>query len=226
MFLPIAPQEQGLFGAALASPPAVTPSAGPNTPTWRSRPRRGICDFQTVCREETVSANSLPSLRVTQPGRPGCDSWPPRPLLQLARVLPPQRGWVLPPRRGRVLALEQQFPKQSPSSKQRQCCFAVRETPAGSEADGAGPRNNLNTMQRKMSYRLSATFCWHCGEGLGTGRRRHCREVCRLSQASSTDPPPRGVSPGLSSAPPYGIATLGRCCKTVDGSRGVISAGN
>lgn len=38
-----------------------------------------------------------------QPGRPGCDPRPPRPLLQLARVLPPHQGWGLPPQRGRAL---------------------------------------------------------------------------------------------------------------------------
>lgn len=109
----IAPQGQGLFGAALASPRAVNPSAGPNVPTCLSRPWRGICDFQTVCREETVSANSLLSLRVTQLGQLGCDPWPPQPLPQLARVLPPQRGWVLPPQQGRVPALEQRFPDKA-----------------------------------------------------------------------------------------------------------------
>lgn len=87
---------------------------------------------------------------------------------QLARALPPLQG--------RVLALKRRFPKQSPSSKQHRCCFEVCETPAGSEPDDAGSRNNQNTMETEMNYcllalrgRFGTGEVWDWG-GLGLGK--------------------------------------------------------
>lgn len=61
----------------------VSLTVKPKPLTCCSWPWSGSWDFQTVYREETVPANSLLSLGVTQLGWPGCGPWPPRSLLQL-----------------------------------------------------------------------------------------------------------------------------------------------
>lgn len=61
----------------------VSPTVKPKPLTCCSWPWSGSWDFQMVYREETVPANSLLSLGVTQLGWPGCGPWPPWSLLQL-----------------------------------------------------------------------------------------------------------------------------------------------